>query len=150
MIRWGAPAIRARSLPLAGSPSVALTTTTTGIDRPVEPSRRQRPRAAGRSNRASTIRMSGRTAVATANARRIYMPLEYRFTGVSRNFSTSENLTMSSNSTAFAPSDAASSRSAGSRSFVISSSAAAVTISGLEMLQNSGKEAIIDLMDGLS
>src|SRR6185437_285929 len=36
----------------------SLTTTTTGIDLPVEPNRRHRPRAAGRSRRASTIKMS--------------------------------------------------------------------------------------------
>ena len=48
----------------------------------------------------STIRISGSRWAATANASRTYIPLEYRFTGVSRNCSTSANATISSN---FAP-----------------------------------------------
>ncbi len=45
----------------------------------------------------STSRISGSRWAATAKARRTYIPLEYRFTGVSRNCSTSENATISSN-----------------------------------------------------
>ena len=45
----------------------------------------------------STIRISGSRWAATANASRTYMPLLYRLTGVSRNFSTSEKATISSN-----------------------------------------------------
>ncbi len=43
------------------------------------------------------IRISGSRCAATANARRTRMPDEYRLTGVSRNFSTSEKATISSN-----------------------------------------------------
>ncbi len=42
-------------------------------------------------------RMSGSRWAATAKASLTYIPEEYRFTGVSRNFSASENATISSN-----------------------------------------------------
>ena len=42
-------------------------------------------------------RISGSMWAATANARRTYMPLEYRFTGVSMNLSISAKLTTASN-----------------------------------------------------
>src|SRR2546421_64289 len=45
----------------------------------------------------STTRMSGSRCAATANASRMYMPLEYRFTGVSMNFSTPAQSTIWSN-----------------------------------------------------
>ena len=44
----------------------------------------------------STSRISGSRCAATANASRTYMPLEYRFTGVSMKRSTPENSTISS------------------------------------------------------
>ena len=45
----------------------------------------------------STSRISGSRCAATANASRTYIPLEYRFTGVSMNFSTPANSTISGN-----------------------------------------------------
>ena len=45
----------------------------------------------------STIKISGLRCAATANARRTYMPLLYRFTGVSRNCATPAKSTMASN-----------------------------------------------------
>ena len=48
-------------------------------------------------NTSSTMRISGSRCAATANASRTYIPDEYRFTGVSRKASTSENATISSN-----------------------------------------------------
>ena len=47
-------------------------------------------------NTSSKIRISGRRWMATAKPRRTYMPLLYRFTGVSRNLPISENSTISS------------------------------------------------------
>ena len=46
---------------------------------------------------------SGSKWAATANARRTYMPLEYRFTGVSMNFSTPEKSTISSKRCSISP-----------------------------------------------
>jgi len=48
-------------------------------------------------NTSSTIKISGSRCAATPNASRTYIPEEYRLTGVSRNFSTSANATISSN-----------------------------------------------------
>ena len=47
-------------------------------------------------NTSSTSRTSGSRCAATAKANRMYMPLEYRFTGVSMNFPTPANSTISS------------------------------------------------------
>ena len=54
-------------------------------------------------NTSSTIRISGSRCAATENASRTYIPLEYRFTGVSRNVSTPEKSTISSNFASISP-----------------------------------------------
>ena len=62
----------------------------------MRPRQRRWNSASPTASTSSTSRISGSRCAATANASRTYIPLEYRFTGVSMNFSTPENSTIAS------------------------------------------------------